>query len=212
MEVTSLFLVLTSLLAIFRFRQIESRYHPFILLIWLGTVAEILFLIHESLGKKSTPNTNIYVLLESILILWLFRRWNFFGRRPSLHFILGGFFALIWIIEILLISPMQYCSYFIIITSLVIVLMSVSHMNKIIISEKGNLLKNPEFIIATGFVLFFTFALLVEIFWVYGLNASKSFRTNVYSILTYVNLTVNIIYTVAILWMRRKQGYIRLSL
>jgi hypothetical protein len=50
----------------------------------------------------------------------------------------------------------------------------------------------------------------VEIFWIYGLNNSAEFQTDVYSILHVINFICNLIYALAISWIR-KQEFIRPS-
>ena len=80
-------------------------------------------------------------------------------------------------------------------------------INRLIPEERGKLVKNSIFLVAIGFIAFYTFNSLIEIFWVYGLNASKDFRAGVYRIMTYINLIVNLIYAIAVLWIPRKREY-----
>jgi hypothetical protein len=58
-----------------------------------------------------------------------------------------------------------------------------------------------------GFIAFFTCKILIEIFWVYGLNSSRDFRVEVYRIMTFINLTVNLIYAITLIWMPAKREY-----
>ena len=79
-------------------------------------------------------------------------------------------------------------------------------INNLIIREK-ELLKHPVFWICIGVVVFFTYFILVEIFWIYGLSTNIQFGGKVYAILSWVNLICNLIYAVAILWMRKRQAF-----
>ena len=70
----------------------------------------------------------------------------------------------------------------------------------------------PVFLISIGFIIYFTYEILVEAFSLYGLNNSLEFQKNVYMILTYLNLFVNLLYALAILWIPRKRVHMLLSL
>src|SRR5665647_455347 len=109
-------------------------------------------------------------------------------------------------------------SWFRITYSFLIVLMGITGINKLMLLDinkpigmnSSNIFKNPVFLICIGSIVFFTFKLIVEIFWFYGLNASKDFRLDVYDILIYINLIVNLVYALAVLWIPAKQQYILL--
>jgi hypothetical protein len=85
--------------------------------------------------------------------------------------------------------------------------MSVTVINRFIFGNIHQILKNALFHIIIAFIAFFTYKTLIEIFWVYGLNASRDFRVAVYRIMTYINLFANIVYTLAVIWMPRKAEY-----
>ena len=80
-------------------------------------------------------------------------------------------------------------------------------INRLILDERSGLIKNSVFLITIGFIVFFTYKILIEIFWVYGLNASRDFRVEVYRIMTYINLAINLIYALAVLWIPKKREY-----
>lgn len=80
-------------------------------------------------------------------------------------------------------------------------------INRIIITERKSLIRNPVFIICLAFIIYFTYKVLLEIFWLYGLNSSREFRVEVYNIFKYINLFANLIYALAILWIPRKREY-----
>ena len=86
--------------------------------------------------------------------------------------------------------------------------MAINVTNSLIITEQRSLIKNPIFLLCISFIFFFTYTILVEIFWKYGLTKRSTFGFNVYIILEYVNLITNLVYALAILWMPRKQKFI----
>ena len=90
-------------------------------------------------------------------------------------------------------------------------MMSIHINNMLIVTYRKKLLKNPVFLICSGFIIYFTYKILIEAFWLYGLKAGKGFRINVYLLLTWINLIVNLIYALAMLWIPKKPQHITLS-
>jgi hypothetical protein len=200
-------ILLPFLISVLRFKVIAREYHPFIYLLLLGVVNEIISTILNYKGYSNAVNSNIYVLLESVMLVWLFARWKLF-RRPALFYALLIFLISFWLFENFYISKISYfSSYFRILYSFVIVLMSIQIVNRLIVREQRSLVKNSMFIISVGFIIYYIYKILVEIFWVYGLNNSKEFQNDVYNILHFINLFTNLIFALAILWMPRKREF-----
>lgn len=195
-----------------RFRKIDASYYPFIFSLWLGLVNEVTSFLLIRQGYSNAINSNIYVLLESVLLLFFFKQQGLFRRHPGFFNGLLSLYIVLWVSENFLLSQIRkFDSYFIVVYSFSTVLMSISLLNNLIDSERKAIWRNAAFLIVVGFILFYTCTVLIEIFWVYGLNASRSFRFQVYRIMTFVNLFVNLIYTIAVLWMSRKREYTLLS-
>lgn len=191
-----------------RFKKINPTYYPFIFCLWLGLLNEILSYILSRVFHSNAINNNIYVLLESFLITWQFHEWKLFSRLKSLYIVLLCIFSATWIVENFIISKISYfSSYFRILYSFVIVLMSISLLNFLLVRERKSLLLNPVFLICATFVVYYTYKVLVEAFWVYGLNSSKEFRVQIYEIFVFINLFSNLTYTLAVLWMPTKQRF-----
>ena len=113
-----------------------------------------------------------------------------------------------WLAENFFISKITYFgSYFRIMYAAVLSLMSINFINSIIVRERKSILLNASFLICAGFIVYYTYKVLLEAFWLYGLNDSSSFRINVYLILTYINLLLNIIFSFAVAWIPTKQRF-----
>jgi hypothetical protein len=209
-RVFSYSIVPAAILGLIRCRRIDPAYYPFLFLVWLGLIAEAVSDYVMGKGYSNAPSTNIYVLIESLLTVWLFKNLGLFERKPLTFYILGIFFIVVWLIDNFILSGFKssFCSYFIICFSFAAVMMSVSMINMLIARIKKSLLRNGAFLICVGFILYHTCSALVEIFWVYGLQSSPDFRIAVYRILGYINLVVNLIYALAVLWIPRKHGYL----
>jgi hypothetical protein len=201
-------IVLAAIIGGIRFRQINPAYYPFIICIWIGLANEILSYVVIKAGHSNAINNNIYILIESIFFTLQFKRWGLFQYNKWLFPSLIVLFLVAWLVQNLYISKITFFrSEFRILYSFALVLMSISQLNKILSREKKSLLKNSIFLICIGFILYYTYKIIVEAFWVYGLNNSRDFRNNVYLILAYINLIANLIYAMAILWTPTKHRF-----
>jgi hypothetical protein len=195
----------------FRYKKVDSRYHPIIWLMWIALINETINYFFLRSGTPNSVNSNIYSLVESGLITLFFRRVGLFDKWKPLAYVFAGLFISVWIADNFIISSIhQFNSYFTIVVSFSYVLMSVTMINRLIVSQVKTLTRNSVFLISIGFVVFYTYAVLVEIFWIYGLHSSNDFLRNLYRIMILINLAVNLIYALAIIWMPGKRKYILL--
>jgi hypothetical protein len=209
-RVLSYSIVPAAVLGLIRCRRIDPAYYPFLFLVWLGLIAEVISDLVMSWFNSNALSTNVYVLIEFLLIIWLFKKLALFERKPLTFYILGIFFILVWLVDNFILSGLKtsFCSYFIISFSFAAVMMSVSMINILIARVRKSILRNGTFWICIGFILYHTCSALVEIFWLYGLSSSDEFQIAVTRIHSYVNIVVNLIYALAILWIPRKHGYL----
>jgi hypothetical protein len=192
-----------------RFKKTDPAFFPFLLLLTLGLANEVISLVVMYAGYNNALNYNLFSLAEAMLVTWQFNKWNLFVKYkqlfPLLLLLYVGFFITEWFFFGV---NRLFNSYFIIGYSLLIVLMSMSMINRLLFSITGNLLREPVYLICMGFCIYFTYTVLVEAFWLYGLNRSSSFRLGVYGILSYINLFTNLLYAFALLWIPLKPHYI----
>jgi hypothetical protein len=191
-----------------RFNKIDAVYYPVVCCIWVASVNEIISFILIANGFTTTINNNVYVLIESILITIQFKKWGLFNNRPLAFKGIITLLLLTWIAEnyySFAAQEIQY--YFRIVYSCIIVLMGIHLSNNIVYSWQRNLLASPVFQFCVGFIIYFTCKIVVEAFWLYGTNFSVRFLTNVYLILSWVNLAVNFIYSSALLCIPPKKKH-----
>lgn len=192
-----------------RFNKTDPAFLPFILLLTAGFITEIISIAVMQAGYSNAIFYNLFSLTEAILITWQFRLWGLFHfkRRTYLYFkctIAAG-----WLTETILRQDITaFNSYFIIVYSCYVVFMAINGLNKVLFRGASVLYNNPTFLICIGLVVYFTYTILVEIFWFYGLNRSTSFRLNILEIFTYVNLFSNTLFATATLWIPMKRQYI----
>jgi len=194
-----------AVIALLRFRRIGMNYYPFIILLWIGACNEII--THYVATRNNAINSNIYTLLEGLLILTFFSRLKLFDNNPLFYRLLLVLMVVWWIIEAVLVNPAKvFLSHYIIGHSLVIALLSVQMISRLVGQHIKNLWKQPVFLICFCFVIYFTYAILVEIFWKYNLFSS-SFKANVQLIMSIINIITNLVFALAILWIPKRQEY-----
>ena len=206
--ILSLCIIVPALIGLIRFSKINEAFHPFIFCIWVGAVNEIYGTIIMYIQHSNMINLNIYLLAESLLLLWQFRRWNLFNKNSIWLKLIMISLLIVWVVENFFIASItQYDSYFSIFKSTIITLMSINVINRLIVTERRSLLKNPVFIICATFTIYYTITILSDVFWIYGINQNTIFTANVYYISVITNFISIILYTLAILWMPIKQRF-----
>lgn len=208
LDVFSFSILIAAAIGWVRYRSIHPTYYPFIYLCWLGAANEVIsyFLIYA--GHSNALNGNVFILGEVFLISWQLGVWNtahIFKRFYTAFLLLC---VLFWALEMFLMPAwFQSITYFRIFYSFVIVILSIECLNKQLSVERGRLLKNSIVLICLAFILYFTYTVIVGVFWIYGFGGSIAFRRNMVWILIYINVLCNLIYALAILWMPAKLRY-----
>ncbi|MEO7043676.1 MAG: hypothetical protein ABI091_00110 [Ferruginibacter sp.] len=202
---------IASIAGIIKFRKIDSSYYPFILLTIAATINEIVSAIIVKHRHNTAINNNIYVLIEALLIIWQFKKWGVFDNRRILFKVLLISITVLWLWEYQ--SPLKLQEiglFFRVAASFIIVICSVTIVSRFLIVHNKRLVTNPVFIICCGFILFFTYKIFVEIFWICGKDADQVFSNYVYNLMRYINLISNLIYAIAIICIPTKPRFITL--
>ncbi len=197
-----------ALLSLIRWKHILPKDYFFIAFLWVGTFNEIIGTVTAYVFKTNAIPSNIYTLISSILLVCQFNNWQLFGSNKQICKWLIGGLSIFWIWENFVYgSIFQFGPYYRISYSFMIVLMAIHMINLLILQQEIAISKNHVFLICISFVLFFSTKILVEIFYLYGLNGSKKFGILVFNIISYVNLLTNILYAIAILWIPKKRTF-----
>ncbi len=195
--ILNLFLLVPAVVAIYRFRLIDKTFLPFLLLIWVGAVNEILSLVLIYTVKTNSANSNIYVLLEYILVMYQFYRWSDRSAKLYLFFILAG--LLVWITDNLLLNSIFYRNaLFRIFYSFIVIFFSIDQVNKLIVYERRSLFKNPVFLVCLTFLIYYSCKAFVEVFITFDLGLDEAFNEKVIMLMVFSNFFSNILYTIAL--------------
>lgn len=195
-------------IGLIRLPRIHKSYQPFIFILIAGLLNEICSTILISQGYSNAVPTNIVTLIEVWLWMWQFSKWNAFSGKRWLYLTLMIAMTSLWLTENVILGKLfifsSWCS---LVFSFCIVFLSISQANKQIVEEKRNLITNAKFLICSGAILFYTYRILVECFYLLQLEQSGTFLSNIFSILAFVNLFVNLLFAFATLWIPTRQRF-----
>jgi hypothetical protein len=184
-----------------------ADYYPFVFFIWLGFLNEILSLLMIYHYHSNTVNSNVYVLLEYMIILFQFYKWNENGIKR--YYLLAAIGLSVWITDNFIINAIsENNSIFRVFYSFIIIFFSIDKVNKLLVFEYSNLLKNPMFIICTSFIFYYGFKAFVESFNMVHLGLEPNILKNLWIILYFVNGTANLFFAIAVLCIPTKVKFI----
>jgi hypothetical protein len=200
-------IVIAAVIACFRVKSVTSDYYPFIIFIWLGLLNESVSLALLYNRYTNTVNSNIFVLLEYLLILFQFYKWN--KGNAAKYYLLAYVGLLVWAADnFLLNSVQQNNSVFRVFYSFVVLLFSIDMVNKIIIFENIRLKNHAMFLICLIFIFYYGFKACVESFNMFHLGLTGNFLRKLWLILNIVNLITNLLFALAVLWIPTRQKFI----
>jgi len=192
-----------------RYKHSLASYRPFFWFIWIGAITEAIALICIFVlrMKNNLINSNIYVLVEFGILLWLFYKWNEGqkGRKYPVLFIIG---LVIWVFDNFYFHKLTTInSQFRVYYCVIILYLSVNQINKLIIFEKKNLMKNAMFLACVTFVCFYSYKAFVESFYLLEKSFSGAFYRMLFSIMQFVNLISNLVFSIVVLCIPKKREF-----
>jgi len=190
-----------------RWGKIDPSNRPIIVAWWIVVITETIQYLLINLGMYSNLVYNLYMVPLSAMLLFQFNKWGILGKRLMLAIFL--ILIAIWIADYFIINGyMLTTRRFIhrLMFNLVVVMLAVTSINKQIMSERRVLLTNSRFLICVGLTIYYTYRVLVDAFWLYGL--SNEFTTILASFNRYLLQFYYLILFLAALWIPRKKNYI----
>ncbi len=202
----SLSVMVPAITGAIRFRSIANENRPFLYFIWLGLFTELLTYFVINRVGNNTLVANCYVLVESLLLLWQFRRWGLWAVTRYRYTLLLILLPAIWIASSFFVPPSKSInSYYRVFYSLVVVLSAVEVLNRLVFSENKRSAYRYRFLICCAFIILYAYNILVESFYIYPLSISPQFSRSLFDIKAWCNFVINLVYAVAIIWIPRKK-------
>lgn len=204
--------VISVIFSIVRWKSIEKNYVPVVLFMWIALLDEVVSDISIYFFRTNAPNTNVYLLLSTLVIVYQLKVWGAIRLKRGFAYLCVLTFVLLWGYENFIYSSVwNFNSYTAILFYLLIVILSVRTLGQNIASNEKYQINRVVFLICMAFIIKYTSSIIIELFWIYGLTSSSIFLRSVYRLTTYVNLLVNIFYAIAVLWIPKKREYTWLS-
>jgi hypothetical protein len=199
-----------AIIGLLRYPKILKTFRPFILLMIIALITEIVtHIVIFHYRKHNAVYINIYGLIECMLWLWQFYNWNTFKKKSRVLPILVILLAGIWMTDNVIFQKLNsFSSSFAIIYSFTLVFLSINQVNRQIVEERKNLFRDAKFLICAGILIFYTDRIFVETFFLIDIaQANLHFLSNVFAILEYVNVFVNLLFTLATIWIPTRQRF-----
>lgn len=190
----------------FKLKEIDRSFLPFVLLLWIAFFTELINISVIYGGFSNMRVYNTYVLLEGLILVCLFWRWKLIEKNKG--YLIQLIFIALWLTESIINKFSAFNSIYIITYSFAIIFLAIHMLNRLIYSINDSLWKNAKFLICIGVFLFFSYSVIVECFWFYGLNRTTWLRNYVYYILVFINAFTNLLFAFAILWVPKKLKFI----
>ena len=129
-----------------RIKNSDAAYHPFIILCWTGAINELLSFLLTRSGYSTNANNNIYLLAESLLLLWQFKKWVPEAWMKRYFLLLVSVLLLTWFFEYNTVkSLVQIRYYFRFLYAVVIIFLSMTLMQRLVIEHATGLGKTHAF-------------------------------------------------------------------
>ncbi len=198
--------VLAFIIAWIRYPVVLKSFRPFIYFLSFAFLNDLLSIYFIYRAHNNGVNSNIYVLVEFILIMWLFKNWKVQKRKFLIY--IAIITVIVWMLDTLILNSItHFSSLYRIFYSFVIIFLSINQVNELIVNEPMNITRDSRFIICMAFIIFFAYKALLETFYLMEFKQSKSFYSVLFVILILLNLFINLVYALAALWMPTKQRF-----
>lgn len=204
---SSLSIIFPAAIGLIRWNKIHYSYKPFVVMMLAFLLSEVISITLIYFNRGNAMNVNIMSLAEGLLWIWQFKKWKAF-RNTSGYNLVMSFVIVGWIWENVVYARIfTFSSAYAIALSFALVLLSINQVNKQIVEERARLITNAKFLICAGNIIFCTYRIIVECFYLLDMNNTGKFLANVFSILVVVNVFVNLLFAFATLWIPRRQKF-----
>ncbi len=195
-----------AVMAIFRYRNADTDFHPFIYLLWMGFINEALSTMLIKTGHSNAINNNIYVLLEAGLLLWQFYKWGVLKRYGWMYVIAGVLVGLGWGLENVWLGEIRsFDNLFRMYTAVLVISLALIKLTQRAAEIRERRYTKTCFLICAGLLLYFCVNLYLEILLHFFHTATWTGALFWWS--GWVNIVANILFFIAVLWIPGKAFY-----
>jgi hypothetical protein len=192
--------------SLFRYRLMRERYLPLIILFMAGLANEITSTIMVTIRRNNSVNSNCYTLAEYLLFLWLFYKLRVINRQFVITAAITG--ILFWAGDNLFVNNLhQYNDASRIMGSLMVVWLSMERGIQLVYNGPGEPYRRTDLIFCICFFTYYAYQSFISIFDLFPMGVPANFYTWLWLVLGLINLLMNIVYTLVILWMPKPKAF-----
>lgn len=193
-----------------RFNRMGNIYYPSFILLILGFVNEVIsYILIRGFKLHNSVTSNTYSLIECCLILYQLYVWQNSKKGYKLFVVLINTCVGVWIVQYIFFLKLNTFSspYFMVFYAFIIVLLSINHINRIMMRSRDPLLKNPQIIICVAFITFYIYQIIYEAS--KFMSDKSAIRLMLITGFAFINYATNILYAFAVYLMtiKRKENY-----
>jgi hypothetical protein len=196
-----------TVLAVYFFRQRRFTYLPFLLLLVGATLNEVVSTVVIYQKMSNAVNSNIYVLAECLLLIWLFAQWEPDLSKGRRYYCTAVLFTCIWIGDnIVFNSIYTFNPFFRIAYSVLIVIMSSDHLSYLLTNNCFSPW-NSRSMLCIMFLVKYCYKVFTQLFVAFDPGYSNAFYEVFFFVWIIINTLSNIVFLMVVLWMSRKERY-----
>lgn len=201
--------LIAAVIGLRRFRLVHCAYHPFIYFIWAGVLFDSLSYLSNAGMGNNTVVMNMYGLVESILLIWMFTAWDVAGSRKRVYLVLAMATLLVWCMDNLVVHSLtRFNALFKIYYSFVVIYMALHEINRSLLESRIGEWKNAKMLICLAALLYFTYKALFELFYLDDRILDDAHKIYLFYLMIAINALTNLIYAAAMLCIPKKQKFI----
>src|SRR6185312_11877105 len=101
--------------------------------------------------------------------LWQFKSWKNILKKDWVYYTLIAAICAIWTTENIIFGKLTvFGPAFQISYCMILILLAVNQLNWLLVNERGNIMKNPIFLICIGMIIYYSYKVLTEVFYYYA--------------------------------------------
>lgn len=198
-------IVIPLVIMLYRYRYVTARNYPFLWLLIIGFINEIISVFSISLWHSNAVNSNLYILTESLIWAWLLFKWT---KQKAFCLILASVFTMLWITDNIIAGTFfSFTGFYRAVYAAIMIILFTHQLHRQIMISDLPLLQNGRIWIITGALFYYSAKCLIEIFYLKQFNTSEAFAENIFFILAVANCLMNIMFIPAAICLSSKKKY-----
>ncbi len=186
--------------------MIWRKFSLLVIILILGGFNDVVSFISIKLRHTNTLNSNIYQLVEFVMIVWLFRRWPSV-RRNYFHQIVMTLGIVIWTLDFFVFhSLVENSALFRVLGPILLIYVIVDQINYTLLNRDNSIIVS-RMLIKGGFVLYFLYSTFVETIELFPSQIQYPYFPQLWYIQGCVSILLNVLISIAFICHREKPTY-----